>query len=86
MSIFRKQPNSETDEIKFKFLSDSVLKAFEKDGRKYCRLTASSNAEDLVGDVMSQKALEQMKSSAVGTVMFMNHSTNVTEDVFGTVA
>ncbi|MBK8148893.1 MAG: hypothetical protein IPK58_11955 [Acidobacteria bacterium] len=27
-----------------------------------------------------------MKSSAVGTVMFMNHSTNVPEDVFGTVA
>ncbi|MBK8812064.1 MAG: hypothetical protein IPN69_15230 [Acidobacteria bacterium] len=52
------------DEIKFKFLSDSVLKAFEQDGRKYYRLTASSNAEDLVGDVMSLKALEQMKSSA----------------------
>ncbi|MBK8147779.1 MAG: hypothetical protein IPK58_06060 [Acidobacteria bacterium] len=44
------------DEIKFKFLSDSVLKAFEQDGRKYYRLTASSNAEDLVGDVMSLKA------------------------------
>ncbi len=73
-------------EIRFKFLSDSVLKAFEKDGRKYCRLTESSNAEDLVGDVMSQRALEQMKSAAVGTVMFMNHSTNVPEDVFGTVA
>ncbi|MBK8150346.1 MAG: hypothetical protein IPK58_19660 [Acidobacteria bacterium] len=46
MSIFRKQPKSETDEIKFKFLSDSVLKAFEQDGRRYCRLTASSYAED----------------------------------------
>jgi len=42
MSIFHK----DSEEIKFKFLSDSVLKAFEKDGRKYCRLTASSNAED----------------------------------------
>jgi len=52
------------DEIRFKFLADSVLKAFEKDGRKSWRLTASSNAEDLVGDVMSQKALEQMKSAA----------------------
>ncbi|MBK8811950.1 MAG: hypothetical protein IPN69_14635 [Acidobacteria bacterium] len=86
MSILHKDHKTEDVEIKFKFLSDSVLKAFEKDGRKYCRLTASSNAEDLVGDVMSQKALEQMKSSAVGTVMFMNHSTNVPEDVFGTVA
>lgn len=73
------------NEIKFKFLSDSVLKAFERDGRKYCRLTASSGGEDLVGDIMSQKALEQMKSAALGTVMFMNHSTNVPEDVFGTV-
>ncbi len=86
MSILHKDHKTDEAEIKFKFLSDSVLKAFEKDGRKYCRLTASSNAEDLVGDVMSQKALEQMKSSAVGTVMFMNHSTNVPEDVFGTVA
>jgi hypothetical protein len=82
MSIFHK----DSEEIKFKFLSDSVLKAFEQDGRKYCRLTASSDGEDLVGDVMSQKAFEQMKSAAVGTVMFMNHSTNVPEDVFGTVA
>ncbi len=86
MSIFHKDNKTDDTEIKFKFLSDSVLKAFEQDGRKYCRLTASSNAEDLVGDVMSQKALEQMKSAAVGTVMFMNHSTNVPEDVFGTVA
>lgn len=75
-----------SDEITFKFISDSTLKAFEQDGKKYCRLTASSGGEDLVGDVMSDKALNQMKSSAVGTVMFMNHSTNVPEDVFGTVS
>lgn len=74
-----------SDEITFKFLSDSALKAFEKDGKKYCRLTASSNGEDLVGDIMSEKALSRMKEAAVGTVMFMNHSTNVPEDVFGTV-
>lgn len=77
--------NPLSEEITFKFISDSVLKAFEKDGQKYCRLTASSNGEDLVGDVMSEKALGQMKAAAVGTVMFMNHSTNVPEDVFGTV-
>ncbi len=64
MSILHKEHKIDEAEIRFKFLSDSVLKAFEKDGRKFCRLTASSNAEDLVGDVMSQKALEQMKSSA----------------------
>ncbi len=73
------------DEITFKFISDSVLKAFEKDGKKYCRLTASSSGEDLVGDIMSEKALNRMKEAAIGTVMFMNHSTNVPEDVFGSV-
>ncbi|MBK8148892.1 MAG: hypothetical protein IPK58_11950 [Acidobacteria bacterium] len=52
MSILHKDHKTDESEIKFKFLSDSVLKAFEQDGRKYCRLTASSNAEDLVGDVL----------------------------------
>ncbi len=71
------------NEITFKFLP--TLKTFEKDGKKYCRLTASSNAEDLVGDIMSVNALKQMEAQAVGTVMFMNHSTNVPEDVFGAI-
>ena len=34
MSILHKDHKSEESEIRFKFLSDSVLKAFEQDGRK----------------------------------------------------
>lgn len=55
------------------------------DGRKRVRLIASSDATDLVGDVMSKNALNQMKNAAIGTTIFLNHSTSVPEDVFGAV-
>ncbi|MEP7340441.1 MAG: hypothetical protein ABI977_22105, partial [Acidobacteriota bacterium] len=48
-------------------------------------LVASTNATDLVGDVMEQTALQQMKTAAPGTTVFLNHSYNLPEDVFGTV-
>ncbi len=38
MSILHKDNKTDETEIKFKFLSDSVLKAFEQDGRKYQRI------------------------------------------------
>lgn len=75
--------NQFSDDITFKFMP--LLKTFEKDGKKYCRLTASSNGEDLVGDIMSLNALRQMEKAAVGMLMFMNHKTSVPEDVFGAV-
>lgn len=55
------------------------------DGKRRVRLTASSDATDLVGDVMSKNALVQMKNAAAGTTIFLNHSTNVPEDLFGSV-
>lgn len=78
---------TDTAEISFKFLTDSALKAVEKDtdGKKYVRLTASSDDQDFAGDVMSAQALRKMETAAVGTCMFMNHKTQVPEDLFGTV-
>lgn len=55
------------------------------DGRKRVRLIASSDATDLVGDVMSKAALNQMKNAAVGTTIFLNHDATVPESVFGSV-
>jgi len=55
------------------------------DGKKRVRLTASSNAFDLVNDVMSKNALERMKGAAVGTTIFLNHEAYVPESVFGAV-
>lgn len=48
-------------------------------------LIASTNATDLVGDMMEQTALEQMKAAAPGTSVFLNHSYRLPDDLFGTV-
>jgi hypothetical protein len=55
------------------------------DGKKRVRLTASSDATDLIGDVMSKNALQKMKEAAVGTTIFLNHDPIVPESVFGSV-
>lgn len=71
----------------FKFFSDGVLKAIKgADGVRRVTLTASSGADDLVGDAFTLKALNKMKSAAPGTTMFLNHNGHqVPEDVFGAV-
>lgn len=70
----------------FKVLSDGAVKGYMgEDGKRRFTLIASSNATDLVNDVMTPKALEKMKSAAEGTTMFMNHKYSVPEDVFGAV-
>lgn len=71
----------------FKFFTTETIKsaAASADGLKRVVLTASSNADDLIGDVMSDKALRRMKEAAPGMTMFLNHKTQVPEDVFGTV-
>ncbi len=47
--------------------------------------TASSDAVDLEADRFTSKALKQMKSGFVGKLIFLNHSYNVPQDVFGVV-
>lgn len=71
----------------FKFsIAPTECKAYKAaDGTRTCKLVASSNANDLVGDAMSQKALRQMESSAKGTTVFLNHKYTIPEDVFGSV-
>jgi hypothetical protein len=49
------------------------------------RLTASSDATDLTGDIMSKRALNRMKNAAEGTTIFLNHDSTVPESVFGSV-
>lgn len=73
-------PNTE-----FKIYS-GALKAYESpEGKKRLKTTASSTIRDLSGDRMTDKAIQRMADSAVGMTIFLNHSYNVPEDVFGTV-
>jgi len=47
--------------------------------------TASSTAEDLESDRMSEKALKQMAERFIGVTAFLNHKYQWPEDVFGTI-
>lgn len=70
----------------FKVLSDGAIKAYKDDqGVRRFTITASSDVDDLVGDVFAKKALDRLQSTAKGMTMFLNHSYNVPGDVFGSV-
>ena len=72
----------------FKMYS-GALKAFEgPDGRKMLSCTASSSVEDLHGDTMTASCVSDMAPQAKrkNMVIFLNHSYDVPEDVFGYVA
>jgi hypothetical protein len=72
----------------FKFNIDAAsMKAFKnaETGKRTVTLDASSDADDLVGDAMSSKALSKMESAAPNTTVFLNHKYTVPEDVFGIV-
>jgi len=70
----------------FKILT-GTLKAFSgEDGRKRLSGVASSTVRDLHGDTMSQTAILDMERMANDNLtIFLNHSYNVPEDVFGSV-
>lgn len=70
----------------FKILT-GTLKAFSgEDGRKRLSGVASSTVRDLHGDTMSQTAILDMERAANDNLtIFLNHSYNVPEDVFGSV-
>jgi len=77
-----------TDNPTFKMYS-GALKAFEReDGRKMLSCTASSSVEDLHGDTMTSSCVQDMGPQAKrkSMVIFLNHSYDVPEDVFGYVA
>jgi hypothetical protein len=69
----------------FKFVAEMKAVPLFADGSKRVHLTASSNATDLVGDVMSEKALRRIQETAIGKTMFLNHDTTVPESVFGVI-
>jgi hypothetical protein len=63
-----------------------ALKAFERDDQhKYLSCTASSSVEDLHGDIMTDECVMGMAPQAKANRMtiFLNHSYDVPEDVFG---
>lgn len=70
----------------FRFVGDEISKSYESDeGDYFVEAVASSDQEDLVGDIMTQKALQEMKVGFIGKTVFMNHRTSVPDDVFGAV-
>jgi len=69
----------------FKIYS-GALKAFEADGKRRLKTVASSTIKDLAGDSMTVSAIQKMAESAKDRMtIFLNHSYDVPEDVFGTV-
>jgi hypothetical protein len=67
-----------------KFISHEVPKFAAADG--LIPATASSTAIDLSGDNFAESAIEEMQAAAKGTTVFLNHSYNLPEDVYGKVA
>lgn len=73
----------------FRFISPlERSKAYEQEENgetnKYVELYASSDSEDLVGDLMELSALEEMVENAPGTIMLRDHNPSV-EKIFGHV-
>ena len=69
-------------ETKFNIYS-GLLRAYESDGKKRFRATASSSVRDRHGDIIRQSALERMVKDAQGMTLFLNHEYNVPEDIMG---
>lgn len=63
-----------------------ALKAYEENGTRLLRGTASSTIVDLAGDRMAESALSDMERDAGDRMtVFLNHSYQVPEDVFGSI-
>jgi HK97 family phage prohead protease len=63
-----------------------LLKAYEQDGRKMLRTTASSSVADLSKDEILPSAIHQMADRARNNLtIFLNHEYRVPEDVLGSV-
>jgi len=72
-------------EVKFQIFSGALKAITTEDGSESIRTTASSNVVDHAGHQITQRAIDQMAASAIGKTIFLNHSYNVPEDVFGYV-
>jgi hypothetical protein len=70
----------------FKVFTGVLTKALGDDGRRLVRTTASSSVEDLHGDIIEESAILDMVNQVNGSGLgiFLNHSYNLPEDLFGT--
>jgi hypothetical protein len=73
-------------EPRFKIFTGALKAYTTPEGRKAIHCTASSNIEDLHGDTMTDDCVRDMSAQAIAKSMniFLNHSYDVPEDVFGT--
>ena len=63
-----------------------ILKAADpSDTRKRIRCVASSSIEDRHGDTITEACIKDMQKQAAGLTIFLNHSYDLPEDVFGFV-
>jgi phage head maturation protease len=69
----------------FRIFSAALTPIPSDDGKRRLRTVASSTVEDLGGDEISAKALEQMAATAKGMTIFRNHSYKVPDDILGSV-
>lgn len=76
---------SAMNDVKFNIVT-GLLKAYESEGIKRLKTTASSTILDLGGDEMELSALQAMaKTAQQNMTIFLNHKYQVPEDVLGSV-
>lgn len=73
----------------FRFISEFAQSKAYKEGegddeQMFVEMLASSDSEDLVGDVMTKSALQDMQKTAVGTIMLRDHNPSI-EKMFGSI-
>lgn len=83
--VFKFSSDGKVEPIEDATLLSKAAGATGSESAGHIRLTASTNAIDLIGDVMESEAMQEMAKAAPGTTVFRNHSYQVPDDVFGTV-
>lgn len=80
------EQTEERTELRFKVFTGPMKLASSEDGAPIVSCTASSTITDLMGDRMSERCVESMAKQAHSRMtIFLNHSYDVPEDVFGSV-
>jgi hypothetical protein len=69
----------------FNIFAPKITASRTDDGRMHIVGVASSTVQDHHGDQITLKALKQMRDTAMGLAIFMNHRYDVPKDVLGSV-
>lgn len=82
------QSQSPSAEPFFKIFTGALKSSTTASGKRRVRCTASSNIQDLHGDLITEECVQDMAIQAKSKAMniFLNHSYDVPEDVFGHTA